>query len=119
VSDVVVIGGGIVGASAAYHAARGGLSVTLVDRADEGYATAAGAGIIAPGSGHHASNAYNALVASAAAYYPHLLAQLADDGEEETGYARVGSLLVATDAAEAEALVDARRFAEDRLAAGM
>ncbi|MEO3755538.1 FAD-binding oxidoreductase [Streptomyces sp. B6B3] len=40
VADVVVVGGGIVGASVAYHLAREGVAVTLVDR---GAAPAAGA----------------------------------------------------------------------------
>jgi D-amino-acid dehydrogenase len=49
-SDVIVIGGGIVGAGAAYRLARDGVRVALVDRADPGQATAAGAGIISPGT---------------------------------------------------------------------
>jgi D-amino-acid dehydrogenase len=119
VSDVVVIGGGIVGSSVAYNAARAGLSITLVDRADEGYATAAGAGIVAPGVGHHQDTAHNALMAQAGAYYPRLIAQLAEDGEEETGYDAVGALLVATTEAEAAYLLEAQQFAEDRRAAGV
>jgi D-amino-acid dehydrogenase len=115
----VVIGGGIVGSSVAYNAARTGLNVTLVDRADEGYATAAGAGIIAPGVGHHQDTAYNALMVQAAAYYPNLVAWLAADGEEETGYDAVGALLVATTEAEAAYLHEARHFADDSRAAGV
>jgi len=42
---VIVVGAGILGASTAYHLAREGCDVTLIDRADEGRATAAGAGI--------------------------------------------------------------------------
>ena len=45
---IVVVGGGILGASAAYHLARAGAQVTIVDQAHEGRATAAGAGIICP-----------------------------------------------------------------------
>ncbi len=118
-SDVIVIGGGIVGSSVAYNAARAGMTVTLVDRADEGYATAAGAGIVAPGVGHHQDTAHNALMAEAGAYYPRLIAQLAEDGDEETGYDAVGALLVATTEAEAAYLLEAQRFAQDRRAAGV
>lgn len=118
-SDVLVIGGGIVGSSVAYHAARAGLGVTLVDRRDEGHATAAGAGIIAPGVGDGESDGHNALVAQAAAHYPRLLAHLTEDGEEEPGYWRVGALVIATNEAEADFLAGAGRFAEESLGAGV
>ena len=48
--EVVVVGGGLVGVSAAYRLACRGAHATLVDRADAGQATAAGAGIISPGN---------------------------------------------------------------------
>jgi D-amino-acid dehydrogenase len=118
-SDVLVIGGGIVGSSVAYHAARAGLSVTLVDRNDEGHATAAGAGIIAPGVGYTESDGHNALVAQAAAHYPRLLAHLAEAGEEQPGYWRVGALVIATSEAEVEFLAGAGRFAEESLGAAV
>jgi D-amino-acid dehydrogenase len=119
VSDVVVIGGGIVGSSVAYNAARAGMSATLIDRADDGHATAAGAGIIAPGVGYRQGTAHNALMAQAAVYYPQLIAQLAEDGEEETGYATVGAILVATTADESSQLVELKHFAEVARAAGV
>ena len=37
---IVVIGGGVVGAAATYHLARHGYTVTLIDRSDDGQATA-------------------------------------------------------------------------------
>ena len=46
--DTIVIGGGIVGASAAYHLVKNGVKTLLIDRHDEGRATNAGAGILAP-----------------------------------------------------------------------
>lgn len=118
-SDVVVIGGGIVGSSVAYNAARAGLSVSLIDRADEGHATAAGAGIIAPGVGHRHEQAHNTLMEQAGAYYPTLIAQLAEDGERETGYDVVGSMLVATNDEEAVHVPRALHFAQAALAAGV
>jgi D-amino-acid dehydrogenase len=91
---VVVIGAGILGASTAYHLAREACEVTLVDRADEGRATAAGAGIVCPwGSPTDDAESY-ALLAGGARYYPHLVAMLAEDGESDLGYARVGGLYV-------------------------
>ena len=94
VDDVIVIGGGIVGASAAYRLARSGARVTLLDRADVGQATAAGAGIIAPGASYHPPAAFFPLAFRAVGYYDTLLAALAEDGEMETGFAVVGLLHV-------------------------
>ena len=45
---IVVVGAGILGASTAYHLARDGADVSIVDQAHDGQATAAGAGIICP-----------------------------------------------------------------------
>ena len=93
--EVVVIGGGIVGSSAAYRLARAGARVTLVDRADAGHATAAGAGIISPGTSARSGGPVFALAAASVAFYPELLAQLAADGELATGFETVGGLFIA------------------------
>jgi D-amino-acid dehydrogenase len=93
---VVVVGAGILGGSTAYHLAREGSEVTLVDRADEGRATAAGAGIVCPwGSSIEDASSY-ALLARGARYYPQIVAMLAEDGECDLGYAQVGGLYVPT-----------------------
>ena len=46
--DVVVVGGGMVGTATAYELGRAGASILVVDRADAGRATDAGAGILSP-----------------------------------------------------------------------
>ncbi len=117
--DVLVIGGGIVGASAAYRLARAGVSVTLIDRADPGQATAAGAGIIAPGTTFKSPAAFYPLAFQAVAYYEDLLAQLDEDGEAETGYETVGLLHIATYEDEAARLPDLLRLMGERRAAGV
>ncbi len=57
VSDVIIIGGGIVGLSCAYRLAKDGLKVTLLERGRCGQqASWAGAGIIAPCSWHRSDD---------------------------------------------------------------
>ena len=46
--DVIVVGGGIVGMSTAYHLVCTGAKTLLIDREDQGRATDAGAGILSP-----------------------------------------------------------------------
>ena len=117
--DFIVVGGGIVGASAAYHLAHAGAQVTLIDQAQPGQATAAGAGIIAPGTGFGQSTAFFALAFRAIDYYEELLAHLAEDGESNTGYETVGLLHIATSEDEATRLPILLRLLEERQAAGV
>lgn len=118
VSDVIVIGGGVVGASAAYHLARVGASVTLVDREDQGQATAAGAGICSPSNVLDAPAAYYPLAVRSGKYYDELLAHLAEDGERATGYDVTGMLRIARSAEEAVQLPDVMRALRDARAQG-
>src|SRR5690348_225414 len=116
--EIIVVGGGVVGAAAAYHLARAGQAVTLIDRADDGQATAAGAGIISPGTGFP-PGAMLSLAMAATDFYQTLLAQLAEDGEEDTGYATCGGLLVATTEVEAAQLPERYRMLTARRAQGL
>jgi len=118
-SDVVVIGGGVVGAGAAYRLAREGVSVTLVDRADDGQATAAGAGIISPGTSYKPPAAFFPLAFKSVDYYETLLAELAEDGVPDTGYEVTGLLHVAVSDQEAARLPELFALFSDRLAAGV
>jgi D-amino-acid dehydrogenase len=101
VYDVIVAGGGVVGATAAYLSARGGLRTLLLDRADTGRATDAGAGIIAPRTSTR-SEALFELGLRSGDFYPTLLGYLAEDGAGDTGYARCGDLRVAVTEDELE-----------------
>lgn len=118
-AEVIVIGGGVVGQSAAYQLARDGVAVTLIDRADVGQATAAGAGIISPGTGALGAGPLLPLASAAVAFYPELLAHLAEDGETDTGFAICGGLFVATNEEEAALLPERFRAIEERRAAGL
>lgn len=111
---IAVVGAGILGASAAFHLARAGVAVTIIDAAIEGRATAAGAGIVCPWVTGVEDAAFYALYAAGARYYPEIIADLAALGEADTGYSRVGALCVARDPESLAAIENlaARRRAE-------
>ena len=88
--SMIIIGSGIVGASAAYYAAKAGNHVTLIDRADRGQATGAAAGIVCPWISQRRNQAWYRLASNGAAYYPVLIKELEALGEKETGYKQVG-----------------------------
>jgi D-amino-acid dehydrogenase len=106
--DAIVIGGGLLGVATAYHLVRGGARTLLVDRADRGRATDAGAGILSPETNSRDSSAWFELAQRAVAYYPVLVDQLKADEAGETGYARCGLLVVAVSEDEREAFAQAR-----------
>jgi D-amino-acid dehydrogenase len=95
---IVVVGAGIVGASVAYHLARRGVAVVVVEGVLAGSATSAGAGIICPWTNSDDGPAYR-LGTDGARYYPELISMLAEDGEAGAGYQRVGALCLTGKAA--------------------
>jgi len=108
---LVVVGGGIVAASVAYHLTRQHAAVVIIEGQRAGAATSAGAGIVCPWTIPVDDPQYR-LSADGAGYYPELLAMLAEDGQTETGYAQVGTMCVADDAEplrEIAGLLRARR----------
>jgi D-amino-acid dehydrogenase len=95
--DLVIVGGGVVGAAAAWHATRRGASVLLLDARDPGRATDAGAGIVSPETDLRDAAPNHLLSAKARRYYPELIAELEGEGHNDVGYARCGKLVVALD----------------------
>jgi D-amino-acid dehydrogenase len=113
------VGGGIVGASAAYHLAAAGEDVVLVDRDDPGHATAAGAGIVAPGLSLKLPPDWQPLAFAAVASYERLLEELRDQGQPEVEYQVVGAIQLARSDDEHEQLADTLRLFEARRSAGV
>ena len=93
----IVVGAGILGASTAYHLAKAGANVIIVDRQQVGQATDAAAGIVCPWLSQRRNKAWYKIVKGGARYYSSLIQQLEDDGETDTGYNRVGAISLHTD----------------------
>ncbi|QUG42864.1 FAD-binding oxidoreductase [Psychrobacillus sp. INOP01] len=96
-SSYIVVGGGILGASTAYHLAKRNVKVTLVDRQDKGQASAAAAGIICPWISQRRNKKWYALVKNGANYYKQLVEELEALGETSTGYKQVGAIALQND----------------------
>jgi glycine oxidase len=104
--DAAVIGGGVIGLSVAWAAARRGLRVVVLDRGALGEgASRVAAGMLAPVSEADAGEAevLRAGLASAARW-PAFAAALEDAAGTSPGYRRCGTLVVARDADDVEGL---------------
>jgi D-amino-acid dehydrogenase len=97
---IIIIGAGVLGASTAFHLARAGNPVTIIDAQLDGRATAAGAGIICPWVSGIEDQAFFRLYTAGGEYYPDLVAALASANETDLGYRRTGAMLVSDDADE-------------------
>ena len=100
VYDVVVVGAGIVGCSVAYHLARAGLRVALVDKGSvAGEASQAAAGMLAPLGEEPPDQAHplQQLAVAALRYYDGLDEQLKQETGMEIGLVNVPTLRPAFD----------------------
>ncbi|MBI1723629.1 MAG: glycine oxidase ThiO [Gemmatimonadetes bacterium] len=111
--DCIVIGAGLVGASAARALAAAGRKVLLLDRGPAGAeASAAAAGMLAAQIEASADDLLLPLALAARDRYPELIAALERSGHRDLGLVTDGITLVALDdarARELEAQVDAQR----------
>jgi D-amino-acid dehydrogenase len=103
---IIVVGAGILGASTAFHLAKLGAKVTLIDRCDVGQATDAAAGIVCPWLSQRRNKAWYQLAKGGARYYPFLVKQLEELEETETGYKKVGALSLHTDYSKLEKMAE-------------
>jgi glycine oxidase len=91
--DVLIIGGGVIGLTAAYFLAREGAKVEVVDKGDLGQeASWAGAGILPPGNPAKAASPMAQLRAHSAALFPTLSADLRERTGVNNEYLRCGGL---------------------------
>jgi D-amino-acid dehydrogenase len=104
VLDVIIVGGGIVGSTAAYRCVQHGARTLLIDSAHRGQATNAGAGIVSLDTVVRDGGPNRVLADAARDFFPRLLTDLAADGAPSTEYARCGEIIVASNSSEAEQL---------------
>ncbi|MEW2132822.1 glycine oxidase ThiO [Streptomyces sp. NPDC005435] len=98
-SDVLVVGGGIIGLVTAWRAALRGLAVTVVDPEPGGGAARVAAGMLAAVTElHYGEEALLALNLESARRYPDFAAELTEATGLGLGYRRCGTLAVALDA---------------------
>ncbi|MDX2541360.1 glycine oxidase ThiO [Streptomyces sp. WI04-05B] len=98
-SDVVVVGGGIIGLVTAWRAAQRGLATTVVDPVPGGGAAQVAAGMLAAVTElHHGEQTLLGLNLESARRYPDFVAELTELTGRDLGYRRCGTLAVALDA---------------------
>jgi glycine oxidase len=104
-SEIVIVGGGVIGLSIAYALAREGIQPTVLDRRELGReASWAGAGLIPPAAERAAECPAAALRSWSARLYPDWSATLQEETGIDTGYRRTGGVDVAWTDHEDEAL---------------
>jgi glycine oxidase len=104
--DLVVVGGGVIGLSCAWRAARRGASVAVVERSEPpAGATRVAAGMLAPvGELAFGEPELLKMTLAAAQLYPDFVAELEEASGVSAGYRRDGALHVALDRDEAAEL---------------
>src|SRR5262245_49675814 len=91
--DVVVVGGGVIGLTAAYYLSREGLRVGVFDKQELGKeASWAGAGILPPANSDTAKLPLDRLRALSANQFPRLSEELREQTGIDNGFSRCGGL---------------------------
>lgn len=110
-ADVVVVGGGAVGLSAAWRLAGGGADVLVVDPEPGRGASYAAAGMLAPVTEvHYGEEPLTRLALESARRWPSFARELEAASGASVGYERGGTLLVALDADDDVAVGELVRY---------
>ena len=109
-SDVLVIGGGIIGCSIAWRLAQAGMKVTVLDRSEPGgEASTAAGGMLAPLGEMVEPRTFSELCVASRNLYPRFAAEIEESSGHHSGYRSDGSLMVALDEKLEEELAEIHR----------
>lgn len=110
-SDVLIVGGGVIGLSIGWRLARRGIAVTVVDPAPGSGATWTAAGMLTPATElHYGEQPLLQLGLESARRYPGFVAELQDATGVDVGYRRDGTIVSAWDTADLDGLRDLQEF---------
>jgi glycine oxidase len=110
-TDVIVVGGGVIGLAVAWRAAQQGLTVTVVDPTPGGGATHVAAGMLAPVTEvHYGEQPLLALNLESAGRWPAFAAELEHSTGRTVGYRDDGTLAVALDDDDARVVGELAAF---------
>ena len=94
-SDIVIVGGGVVGCSIAYHLRKAGVPVTVIDQGEIGAeASSAAAGLLAPLGSLAGPGPFADLLLASFALFPSLVPELEDASGIGVEYEQTGALRV-------------------------
>lgn len=100
-SDIVIVGGGVIGLSLAYELATMGANVRLLERGQLGReASWAGAGILPPAGTRPSAEPYAELFRTSNELFPIWSAQLREETGVDNGFRRCGGIYLATSEAD-------------------
>jgi glycine oxidase len=94
-SDVVIVGGGVIGCSIAYYLRKAGVAVTVIDQGEIGAeASSAAAGLLAPLGSLSGPGPFADLLLASFALFPSLVPELEDASDIRMEYEQTGALRV-------------------------
>ena len=109
-ADVLIAGGGIIGASIALRLAQAGMRVIVLDRGEPGAgASSAAAGMLAPHGERVEPEVFAELCLGSRSLYPRFAAEIEELSGQPVGYRNDGTLLVALDHEQEEELYTVQR----------
>jgi glycine oxidase len=116
-SDVIVVGGGLIGCAIALRLVRNKVRVTVFERSEPGCeASSAGAGMIAPQGETLEPDVFYDLCAASRDLYPEFVAEIEEATGQTVNFVQRGSLMVATTGA---ARADLAQVREHQTSAGL